>query len=174
MVRSALALRAEENQVFVAASFLLGPDYLSREKSQDFYGQSALLAPMSLTDAGDGILIQAGTNRTEGLIAADLDAEGLYALRQTSRFRPRQEMNLGNLGPVLAEMYQQGLTIDQAVERRSAGPSPLEEAALEPSGGPVVLPEVVVEPDYEPVEAPAEEEPPSAVALVADEAEKEE
>ena len=146
MVRSALALRAEENQVFVAASFLLGPDYLGRDKSQDFYGQSALLAPISLTHTGDGVLVQAGTNRTEGLIAAELDAEELVALRQTSRFRPRQEMHLGNLGPVLAEMYQRGLTIDQAIEQRIAGPTEPVEAVFEPIA--------------EPVEASTEEEPP--------------
>jgi Carbon-nitrogen hydrolase len=136
-VRSALALRAEENQIFTAASFLLGPNYLSQDRSRDFYGQSALMAPISLTPAGDGLLIQAGTNRTEGLIATELDAEQLYTLRQTSRFRPRQEMHLGNLGPVLAEMYQQGLTIDQAIEQRIAGsPEPVE-AALEPVAEPV-------------------------------------
>jgi predicted amidohydrolase len=136
-VRSALALRAEENQIFTAASFLLGPNYLSQDRSRDFYGQSALMAPISLTPAGDGLLIQAGTNRTEGLIATELDAEQLYTLRQTSRFRPRQEMHLGNLGPVLAEMYQQGLTIDQAIEQRIAGSAEPVEAAFEPVAEPV-------------------------------------
>jgi predicted amidohydrolase len=137
MVRSALALRAEENQVFVAASFLLGPNYLGRDKTQDFYGQSAVFAPISLTPAGDGLLVQAGTNRTEGLIAAELDGEGLAALWQTSRFRPRQEMNLGNSGPVLAEIYRQGLTIDQAVEQRIAGPIEPVKAVFEPVAVPV-------------------------------------
>jgi predicted amidohydrolase len=146
IVRSALALRAEENQVFVAASFLLGPNYLGRDKTQDFYGQSAVFAPISLTPAGDGLLVQAGTNRTEGLIAAELDGEGLAALWQTSRFRPRQEMNLGNSGPILAEMYRQGLTIDQAVEQQIAGP-------IEPV-------KAVFEPVAVPVEAAVEGEPP--------------
>jgi predicted amidohydrolase len=73
VVRSALALRTEENQVFAAASFLLGPNYLSRDNREDLFGQSALLAPISLTPKGNGILVQTGTNHTEGLIAADLD-----------------------------------------------------------------------------------------------------
>jgi len=122
VIRTALTLRAEENQVFVAASFLLGPNYLGRENREDYFGQSALLAPISLSDQGDGILVEAGTNRTEGLIAAELDAEELHVLWKTSHFRPRREMHLGNLGPALAEMYRDGLSIEQAIEQRIAGP----------------------------------------------------
>jgi predicted amidohydrolase len=148
MIRSALALRAEENQVFAAASFLIGPNLLGQEHVTEYYGQSALLAPISLTVKGDGVLVQTGTDRTEGIIAAELDMEGLYGLRQTSRFRPRQEMHLGNLGPVLAEMYGQGLSIDQAIEQHIAGPA---EPAPEP---------VEMEPEL-PVDVPPE--PPADV-----------
>jgi predicted amidohydrolase len=129
-VRSALAVRAEENQVFAAASFLLGPNHLGRENREDFFGQSALLAPISLTNKGDGILIQAGTDRTETIVAGELPLEGLYTLRQESRFRPRQEMHLGELGPVLAGFYEQGLTIEQAIEQDLA--APVETPAFEP------------------------------------------
>lgn len=121
-IRSAMALRAEENQVFAAASFLLGPNHLGLDSGEDYFGQSALLAPISLTARGDGLLIQAGTDRTEGLIAAELDADALHNLWETGRFRPRREMHLGNLGPVLAELYRQGLTLEQAIEQRLAGP----------------------------------------------------
>jgi predicted amidohydrolase len=148
-IRSAIALRAEENQVFSACSFLLGPNHLGRENRDEFYGQSALLAPISLTPKGDGILIQAGTDRTEGIIADDLSLENLFALRQTSRFRPRQEMQLGGMGPVLADFYQQGLTIEEAVQRERAV------AEETPAFEPVALePEL---PEEEPLEA--EEEP---------------
>ena len=119
-VRSALGVRAEENQVFAVSSFLLGPNYLGRENREDFFGQSALLAPISLTHKGDGILLQAGTDRTETIIAGELPVDELYALRQEGRFRPRQQMWLGELGPVLADFYQQGLTIEQVIERDSA------------------------------------------------------
>jgi predicted amidohydrolase len=141
VVRSALALRTEENQVFAAGSFLIGPNHLGREKREEYYGQSALLAPISLTIKGDGILTQVGTDHTEGVIASELDMEGLYNLRNTSGFRPRQEMNLGTLGLDLADFYSKGSTIEQAVERYT--PSPIE-----------LIPEPeVVEPVVEPVEA---------------------
>jgi predicted amidohydrolase len=123
VIRSALALRAEENQIFAVASFLLGPNYLSRTTREDYCGQSAVLAPISLTERGSGVLVQVGTNRTEGLIAAELDFAALHNLWQTSNFRPRQQMALGNLGPVLAELYQQGMTLEQAAQQHLAGPA---------------------------------------------------
>ncbi|HSR28998.1 MAG TPA: nitrilase-related carbon-nitrogen hydrolase, partial [Anaerolineae bacterium] len=117
VIRSALALRAEENQVYVVSSFLIGANYVGAEKREDFYGQSALLAPISLTVKGDGILTQVGTDHTEGIIAGELNMEELYSLRQSSRFRPRQEMHLGSAGPALADFYTRGLTIEQAIEQ---------------------------------------------------------
>lgn len=124
IVRSSLALRAEENQVFGAASFLLGPNHLGRGTQEEFYGQSALLAPISLSPRGDGVLVQAGTDRTEGIIAAELDGPGLSELHANSRFRPRSEMNLGNAGAILEEMYRDGLSIEEAFERHAAGVVP--------------------------------------------------
>lgn len=155
-VRSALALRAEENQVFVACSFLLGPNHLWQDNREDFYGQSALLAPISLTPKGDGVLVQTGTDRTEGIIAADLDLEGLDTLRQTGRFRPRQEMHLGGLGPVLADFYEQGLTIEGAAEREATiyvkAPA-FKPVALEPE---LLEEEPAVAAEEEPAEVPEE------------------
>ena len=173
-VRTALGVRAEENQVLAACSFLLGPNYLGRENRDDLYGQSALLAPISLTSKGDGILLQAGTDRTETIIAGELPADELYALRQQGRFRPRQQLWLGEMGPVLAEFYEQGLTIEQVVERDLA---PVEEMAIaeEPAFAPVeeeAFPEPVEEtPAFAPVtlepepeeEQPEEESEPDTV-----------
>jgi predicted amidohydrolase len=133
-----------------AGSFLLGPNHLGRESREEFFGQSALLAPISLTPRGDGILVQVGTDRTEGLIAATLPMDELYESRQTSRFRPRQQMHLGNLGPVLAEIYQQGLSIEQAIEQRTAGPAePFPEPVPFEAVVPVELPEEVPEAEPE-------------------------
>jgi hypothetical protein len=172
MVRRAMALRTEENQIFGAASFLVGPNLLGQENVTDYHGQSALLAPISLTVKGDGVLIETGTDRTEGIITAELDMDGLYDLRQTSHFRPRQEMNLGNLGPVLAEMYEQGLNIEQATEQHIAGPVEAipepeelepelpEEAEAEPEAGVQPAPEPEAEGQPEPgPEAEGQPEP---------------
>ncbi|MBN1661892.1 MAG: hypothetical protein JXA93_26090 [Anaerolineae bacterium] len=118
IVRSALGVRAEENQFFVAASFLLGPNMLGRGTREEFYGKSALLAPISLTPGGTGVLVETGTDRTEALIATELDGAALEALRQESRFRPRYDMHLGQGRAHLAEFYGGGLSLAEAVERR--------------------------------------------------------
>ena len=131
--RSAMALRTEENQVFAMASFLLGPNYAGQENREDYLGQSALLAPISLSAKGDGVLVQAGTNRTESLIASELDGQALNNLRETSRFRPRNQMNLGSHGMDLANFYQEGLTIEQIVAQTvAASELPEPELPVEP------------------------------------------
>ncbi len=137
MLRRALSLRAEENQVFAAASFLIGPNYLDHDNPADYRGRSVVLSPISLTEQGDGILIQAGSDRTEAVIAAELDTEGLHALRETGRFRPRAALNLAGHGPALAKFYQMGISIEQATQESLATPA---ERVSEPPGFARVLP----------------------------------
>lgn len=147
VIRSALALRAEENQVYAAASFLLGPNLLGQGGADTYFGRSALLAPISLTPKGDGVVMQAGTDRSESFFAATLDGEALEAMRQTSRFRPRREMHLGNLGPVLAEMYRDGLNVDEAISQRlAAPPEPVAELPAPEPFARVAPPELEEEP----------------------------
>jgi hypothetical protein len=172
-------MRAEENQVFSAISFLLGQNYLGRENQDEYFGQSAVFAPISLTQKGDGVLVQAGTDRTESLIATELDANALHDLWLSSGFRPRVKMNLGSLGPVLAEFYESGQTIEEVVEqsiRDTAEPDlgwePLaaeeaeEELSLPPEPGAEEVEEAEAQPAM-PAEEPEEaetEEPGVSVA----------
>jgi predicted amidohydrolase len=121
-LRAALALRAEENQVYGAASFLVGPNFLAQGGRGEWIGQSALLAPFELAEKADGVLAQVGSNRSEGAIFATLQAERLELLRRSGAYRPRQQMNLAGMAPVLAEMYARGLSLEQAIEQRLAGP----------------------------------------------------
>jgi hypothetical protein len=104
---------------------------LGKENREEYSGQSALMAPISLTAKGDGILVQAGSSRTESLVAFKLDMEALQTTRETSRFQPRREMHLGALGPKLAEMYSQGLVIDEIVEP-APEPEPEPEVEIPP------------------------------------------
>ena len=161
--RSAMALRAEENQLFGAVSFLLGPNYVGQGNQDEYFGQSALLAPISLTEKGDGVLVQAGTNRTESLIAAELDGEALGTLQKTSRFRPRSSMNLGNHGLDLADFYRDGQTIEQTAEQSIAALQVVEpelptEAVPELAFDEEELVEPILEPEEVELELEVEEE----------------
>jgi predicted amidohydrolase len=171
MIRSALALRAEENQVYAAGSYMVGPNLLGQENVEAYHGQAALLAPISLTVRGDGILVETGTGRTEGFVAAELDMDALYDLRQTSRFRPRHEMRLGSLAPVLTQMYEQELTVDQAHEQRIAGPPEPLPAPEEPEAKPIDT--VKLQPPPEAAEEePLDTEEPTAASEEPAEAEE--
>jgi predicted amidohydrolase len=160
VIRSALALRAEENQYFTAACFLLGPNYVDRGPREDFYGQSALMSPISLSPKGTGVLLEAGTDRTEALIATEVNMDDLRNLRQSSRFRPRQQLHLGNMGPVLADFYRKGLSIEEAIAQDLSG---IGEPPSEPNLEPPPVPAPAVEAPS--VELPAAEattaEPPT-------------
>jgi predicted amidohydrolase len=160
-VRSAMVLRAEENQVFASSAFMLGPNYLDPQNREDYYGQSAVLAPISLSAAGDGVRIQAGTHRTEGVVVAELDADAMETLRETSRFRPRMEMQLGDAGPWLAEFYRRGQSIDDAVAQQRTVPAPIAEPfQMLPLGADEVAEEIQAETAL----PEAELEPPEAIA----------
>jgi predicted amidohydrolase len=171
VVRSALALRAEENQVYCATSFAVGPNHLGKESREDYYGQSALMAPISMTAKGDGILTQVGTDHTEGVIAADLEMGELHDLRQASRFRPRSQMHLGNAGPELADFYLQGLTIEEVITRTVAPeiePMP-ELEAYQPESWEAIPPDEPVLEDEEPAAEASYAPIPEALSLTSQE-----
>jgi len=74
-------------------------------------------------------------------------------------------MNLGNLGLVLAEIYRDGLTIEQGIEQRIAGP--VAAVAPEPT---IELPPLPAEAELA-TEAPAEDELAEEMPVVLSEAE---
>jgi hypothetical protein len=138
----------------------LGPNYVDRGPREDFYGQSALMSPISLSPKGTGVLLEAGTDRTEALIATEVNMDDLRNLRQSSRFRPRQQLHLGNMGPVLADFYRKGLSIEEAIAQDLSG---IGEPPSEPNLEPPPVPAPAVEAPS--VELPAAEattaEPPT-------------
>jgi len=133
LLRSAMALRTEENQVYSVASFLLGPNMVTPQEGREYVGQSAVLAPIDATVKGDGVLIQTGSLRTEGVVTTTLDAMHMQAVRVSARFAPRAELHLGGAGPGLADFYRDGLTIEQAIVHNLAGhPAPAEPIPPQP------------------------------------------
>jgi hypothetical protein len=149
LIRQALRMRAEENQVFAAASFLVGANYLDGD---DYRGQSAVLAPMALSSKLDGVLAQTGTDNVEGIVAARLDGQALEQAWDGAPFRPRHSMNMAALGPAVAEIFEKGLTIEQALHIPDLALPPVMEP-LPPI--PLVEPETESELEPEPEAEPA-------------------
>jgi predicted amidohydrolase len=144
LLQRALQLRAEENQIYAAASFLIGPNYLD---SGTFRGQSAIMAPLAIASKADGVLVQTGTDKIEGVITAELDGQALEQAWDEAGFRPRHDMNLAVLGPAVAEVFGKRLSIEQALHIPDLALPPV----MEPQPPiPLVEPEAEVVSDVEP------------------------
>jgi predicted amidohydrolase len=151
LLQRALQLRAEENQVYAAASFLIGPNYLD---SGAYRGQSAILAPRAVASKADGVLVQTGTDKVEGVVTAELDGQALERAWDEAGFRPRHDMNMAVLGPAVAEIFGKRLSIEQALHIPDLALPPV----MEPQP-PIPLVELEEEPEVEPQpEVEAEQE----------------
>lgn len=155
VAREGLRARVEDNQIFGAISFIVGPNPFAVEESPDYVGRSALFAPTALTPRRNGVLVEAGSISAEILVTARWDFEVLHDYWRTAVVPVRRRLPVGVLGNVLATIYTSGVTLEDATR------------AL-PAAGPRALPELEEAPT--PVSAPpTAEEMPAAAAEVAEE-----
>ena len=104
-IRAGILARMQDNQLFSAASFLVGDNELSRVQRAPFVGKSAILAPQELTPRLNGVLVEMGTHRSEGVLTAEWDFVALKRLWETSDTPVRQQVPLEQAGLVLAQLY---------------------------------------------------------------------
>jgi predicted amidohydrolase len=114
-IRTATLARAQENQVFVLASFLIGNDPLRGDDAQ-FTGRSAIMAPVEMTARHTGIMVEMGTAAAEGLIATELNFYALRELWRETELSPRRGLPLTLAGQTLASDYTLGRSVDEAWE----------------------------------------------------------
>jgi predicted amidohydrolase len=106
-VRDAFHARVQENQLFGAVSFLVGPNSLG---SGEYGGRSAVLAPVELAARRAGVLQEVGAATVEGFVAAECDLDALQQLWETADPPLRHRVPLA-CGPVLAGFYEAGVTL---------------------------------------------------------------
>jgi predicted amidohydrolase len=104
-LRAASLARMQDNQLFAATSFLIGDNQLSHVQRTPFVGKSALFAPQELTPRSNGVLVEMGNLRSEGVLAAQWDFAALRALWETSETPVRRQLPLQQAGQVLAQLY---------------------------------------------------------------------
>lgn len=119
-VRDAFYARLQENQLFGAISFLVGPNNLG---AGQYAGRSAVLAPMELTIRRSGVFLEVGAANVESFVTSECDLEALHQLWETSDPPLRHRMPLAS-SPVLAGFYATAESVAQGYK----GP---EEAAEE-------------------------------------------
>lgn len=107
-LRAGMLARMQENQLFAAISFLVGPNEFGRRTERaPFVGKSAIFAPQELTPASSGVLVEMSNVRSESVLAAVWDFPALKDLWETSEIPVRSQSSAQQTAPLLAALYQQ-------------------------------------------------------------------
>ncbi len=105
-IRSGMLARMQDNQLFGLSSFLVGDTALSRGERKRFIGKSAIFAPQELSPHFNGVLVEMGNQRSEGVITAEWDFNELRELWETSDTPVRRNMPIEQTGQLLAQLYE--------------------------------------------------------------------
>lgn len=107
-LRAGMLARMQENQLFAAVSFLVGPNEFGRRAERSpFVGKSAIFAPQELTPASSGVLVEMSNVRSESVLAAVWDFPALKQLWETSEIPVRSLNSPQQTAPLMAALYQQ-------------------------------------------------------------------
>jgi hypothetical protein len=104
-LRAGTLARMQDNQLFAAVSFLVGDNQLSGLQRTPFTGKSAIFAPQELTPRSNGVLVEMGNLRSEGVLAAQWDFVALRDLWETSETPVRRQLPLQQAGQFLSHLY---------------------------------------------------------------------
>ena len=129
--RHGLLARVEDNQLFGAMSFAVGYNPFTPADQEPYLGRSLLAAPLSMTPRHSGVLVEMGTDSTEGLITAEWNYETMRTLWAEDDPPIRNAMPGASFGPALSVLYSRGLTLDDArrIGAELPGPAPVAELA---------------------------------------------
>ncbi len=95
----------QDNQLFGLVSFLVGPNELSRRQRTPFVGKSAIFAPQELTPRYNGVLVEMGNQRSEGVLTAEWDFQALRDLWESSDTPVRQQVPPMQVKQLMATLY---------------------------------------------------------------------
>jgi predicted amidohydrolase len=115
--RLVASARAQENQIFVALSYMVGENEAYVGPRGPLVGRSSVLSPVELSSRGDSTLAEVGAEKVEGVVTGEWNAEALRNLWHSAEVRVR-EIGRGELfQDLLGADYQSGTTIaDRAAE----------------------------------------------------------
>ena len=106
-LRSGALARMQDNQLFAACSFLIGPNLFGAKQSAPYIGKSAIFAPQELTPRFNGVLVEMGTINSEGILTAEWNIVELRALWEKSELRTRDQLNASQASQLLTAIYRQ-------------------------------------------------------------------
>jgi predicted amidohydrolase len=118
--RLGLLARAEDNQVYGALSFSVGYNPFTSGDEEPYSGRSLIAAPASMTPRYSGVMVEMGTDSTEGLITAEWSFRALHEQWQKDHAPLRSTMPLEHTGPTLAAIYGRRLALEPALQANAA------------------------------------------------------
>lgn len=114
-VRSGMLARMQDNQIFGVSSFLIGETTLHTGSQTQYMGKSAIFAPQELTPQHNGLLVEMGNQRSEGVITAEWNFAALRELWDSSDTPIRRNIPLEQTGQILAQLYERLQMLPQIV-----------------------------------------------------------
>ena len=134
-LRTGMLARMQDNQLYGAISFLVGDNKLSVYGGETFMGRSAIFAPQELTPRYNGVLVEMGSYRVEGVLAAEWNFAALRKLREQSDAPIHQQVGSEQVGHILTRLYNrlQRLTGQPSVDELPE-PSSVHDVDAEISG----------------------------------------
>lgn len=130
-IRTGALARMQDNQLFGMVSFLVGANELAYNQQATWLGRSAIMAPQELTPRRNGILVEMGNQRSEGVLTAELDFTALKRVWESADQPVRNALPLEQAGQVLAKLYQKLQALPRFATQSLASEAPLHAAALD-------------------------------------------
>ena len=120
-VRSGMLARMQDNQLFAVSSFLVGRNGFGRGELPPYVGKSAILAPQELTPRLNGVLVEMGGPRSEGVVVAEWDFGALKRLWESSDTPVRRTLSTMQMGNVLSQIYARLQSLPEVAEPHLLG-----------------------------------------------------
>lgn len=132
--RQGLLARVEENQLYGVMSFTVGYNPFTPGESDPYVGRSLVAAPIAMTPRYNGVLVEMGSDTTEGLITAEWSLPALRELWENDEARLRTAMPVKTTGRFLSAIYARSLSIAEVTAggALSQVQLPLSAPSLEP------------------------------------------
>lgn len=115
-LRTGLLARMQDNQLFAAASFLVGVNELEGIAPLEYLGRSALFAPQELTPRFNGVLVEMGSPKSEGVLSAEWNFVALKQLWELSDTPVRKDLPFKQIGRILESLHARLQSTSEAVD----------------------------------------------------------
>lgn len=106
-MRAGILARMQDNQLFCVASFAIGGHEFSHQPADPYLGKSTILAPQELTPRFNGVLVEMGNQKSEGVVTAEWDFETLRELWEVSEMQMHLKMSGAQITEALSNLYLQ-------------------------------------------------------------------